>query len=259
MLAASPAVFVVIVFATLLQLGAIPAELPFRPTYVVELGGFFLNKVTPNGVGGMALSFRYLQKAGVDSGAATASVGLQQLVSIVANLVLVSAFFAATGRKAPVHFSLAGHEWVFIVIAGVVAGLGLLALTPPGRRFFRQKIWGFLRSAGTTLAEVAKSPRHVSLTLGGAVGWPLVEVVAFALCVHAVGGTLPFVEVAAVYMGGNLLAERGARRPAAWARWRLLSSPGCPVSGCRPGTPLLPCWSSGSSRSGSRSPSAGWP
>lgn len=38
-------------------------------------------------------------------------------------------------------------------------------------------------------------------------GWPLVEVVAFALCVHAVGGTLPFVEVAAVYLGGNLLAS----------------------------------------------------
>jgi uncharacterized protein (TIRG00374 family) len=206
-LAASPAVFVVIVFATLLQLGAIPAELPFRPTYVVELGGSFLNKVTPNGVGAMALSFRYLQKAGVGSGAATASVGLMQIVSIVANLVLVSAFFAATGRKTPVHFSLAGHEWVFIVLAGVLAGFGLLALTRRGRRFFHDKIWGFLRSAGVTVAEVAKSPRHVTLTVGGALGWPLVEIVAFALCVRAVGGTLPFVEVAAVYLGGNLLAS----------------------------------------------------
>jgi glycosyltransferase 2 family protein len=206
-LAASPAIFVVMVFATLLQLGAIPAELPFRPTYVVELGGSFLNKVTPNGVGGMALSFRYLQKAGVGSGAATASVGLMQLVSIAANLVLVSAFFAATGRKTPVHFSLAGHEWVFIVVAAVLAGLGLLALTKPGRRFFHDKIWRFLRSAGVTVAQVAKSPRHVTLTLGGAVGWPLVEVVAFALCVHAVGGALPFVEVGAVYLGGNLLAS----------------------------------------------------
>ena len=206
-LAASPAVFVVVVFATLLQLGAIPAELPFRPTYIVQFGGSFLNKVTPNGVGSMAISFRYLQKAGVGSGAATASVGLMQVVSIVANLVLVSAFFAATGRDTPVHFSLAGHEWVFIVVAGVLAGFGLLALTKPGRRFFREKIWGFLRSAGVTVAEVAKSPRHVTLTIGGAVGWPLVEIVAFALCVHAVGGSLPFVELAAVYLGSNLLAS----------------------------------------------------
>jgi uncharacterized membrane protein YbhN (UPF0104 family)/tRNA A-37 threonylcarbamoyl transferase component Bud32 len=206
-LAASPAVFVVLVFATLLQIGAIPADLPFRPTYIVEFGGSFLNKVTPNGVGGMALSFRYLQKAGVSSGAATGSVGLQQVTSIAANLVLLAAFFASAGRKSPIHFSLAGHEWVFIVVAVVLAGLGLLALTPPGRRFFHDKIWGFMRSAGVTIAEVAKSPRHVTLTLAGALCWPLTEVVAFALCVRAVGGTLPFVQVAAVYMGGNLLAS----------------------------------------------------
>ncbi len=206
-LAALPAIFVVEVFAALLQLGAIPAELPFRPTYVIEFGGSFLNKVTPNGVGGMALSFRYLQKAGVDPGAATGSVGLQSVVSTVANLVLAAAFFAATGRKSPVHFSVAGHQWVFIAVAVVLAALALVALTPPGRRFFHDKIWGFLRSAGTTVAGVAKSPRHVAQTLGGSLGWPMVEVVAFALCVHAVGGTLPFVQVAAVYMGSNLLAS----------------------------------------------------
>ena len=35
----------------------------------------------------------------------------------------------------------------------------------------------------------------------------MVEVVAFALCVHAVGGTLPFVQVAAIYLGGSLVAS----------------------------------------------------
>ncbi len=70
-LAALPALFVAQAFSTLLQLGAMPANLPFGPTYAVSFGGSFLNRVTPNNVGGMALSFRYLQKAGVDSGAAT--------------------------------------------------------------------------------------------------------------------------------------------------------------------------------------------
>ena len=205
-LAALPAIFVAQGFSTLLQLGAIPSELPFRPTYAVQFGGSFLNKVTPNGVGGMALSFRYLQKAGVDSGAATGSVGLQAIVSTGASIVLAAAFLVATGRKTSAHLSLHGHEWVFLVIAGVLIALALFALTPPGRRLFREKVWGFLRSAGSTVAGVAKSPRHVSLIATGAFGWPMVEVVAFALCVHAVGGTLPFVQVAAVYLGGNLVA-----------------------------------------------------
>ena len=206
-LAALPAIFVAQGFSTLLQLGAIPAELPFRPTYAVQFGGAFLNKVTPNGVGGMALSFRYLQKTGVDSGAATGSVGLQAIVSTGASIVLAAAFLAATGRKTSAHFSLHGHEWLFLVIAGALIGLGLFAITPPGRRLFREKVWGFLRSAGSTVAGVAKSPRHVSLIATGAFGWPMVEVVAFALCVHAVGGTLPFVQVAAIYLGGSLVAS----------------------------------------------------
>jgi hypothetical protein len=104
------------------------------------------------------------------------------------------------------------------MIAVVVAGVGLLALTRPGRRFFHDKIWAFLRCAGVTIAEVAKSPRHVSLTMGGAVGWPLVEVAAFALCVHAVGGTFPFVEVGAGLPGGQPARQRGTHA----------GRPGCP-------------------------------
>jgi uncharacterized protein (TIRG00374 family) len=205
-LAALPAIFVAETFSTLLQLGTIPANLPFRPTYTVEFGGAFLDKVTPSGVGGMALSFRYLQKAGVDPGAATGSVGLKAIVSTGASILLATAFLIATGRKTSAHFSLRGHEWIFIVIAGVLIALALFAFTPPGRRLFREKVWGFLRSAGKTVAAVAKSPRHVSLIATGAFGWPMVEVIAFALCVHAVGGSLPFVQVAAVYLGGNLVA-----------------------------------------------------
>ncbi len=206
-LGALPAVFVAEAFSTLLLLGTVAAVLPFRPTYIVEFGGEFLDKVTPNGVGGMALSFRYLQKAGVDSGAATGSVGLQAILSTGASIVLAATFLAATGRKTSAHFSLQGHEWIFLVIAGVLIALALFALTPPGRRLFREKVWGFLRSAGGTVAAVAKSPRHVSLIAAGAIGWPMAEVVAFALCVHAVGGTLPFVQVAGIYLGGNLVAS----------------------------------------------------
>jgi hypothetical protein len=53
----------------------------------------------------MALSFRYLQKTGVDAGAATGSVGLQALAGTVANVIPLSAFFAATGRSTHLHLS----------------------------------------------------------------------------------------------------------------------------------------------------------
>jgi uncharacterized protein (TIRG00374 family) len=206
-IAAVPALFVAQAFSTLMQVGAIPAPLPFIPTYVVQFGGSFLNRVTPNNVGGMAFNFRYLQKAGVDSGAATGSVGLQAIAGVAANLVLITVFFAQTGRRTAVHFGLHSRQWLFLVLAALVIGSAVLAFTPLGRRFFQEKIWGFLRSAGSTIGEVAKSPGHVALVVAGALGGPTVQIVALGLCIHAVGGKLPFVQVGAVYLGARLLAS----------------------------------------------------
>jgi uncharacterized protein (TIRG00374 family) len=207
LLAVVPALFVAQAFSTVLQIGAIPAQLPFGPTYVVQLGGSFLNRVTPHNVGGMALNFRYLQRAGVDTGAATGSVGLQSLAGDVANLVLLAVFFARTGRGTTVHLSVHGHQWLLLLVSAVLVACALVGFTPRGRRFYHEKIWGFLRSAGSTVAEVAKSPQHVALVVLGAVGVPLVQVVAFAVCVHAVGGHLPFAQIGATYLAAHLLSS----------------------------------------------------
>jgi uncharacterized protein (TIRG00374 family) len=206
-LAAVPALFVAQAFSTLLQLGAIPADLPFGPTYIVSFGGSFLNRVTPNNVGGMALNFRYQQKAGVDSGGASASVGLQTIAAMAATLLLLAVFFARTGRNTSLHFHFHVHQWVLVLVTAALVGCALFGLTPRGRRFFHDKIWAFIRSAGVAIAQVARSPRHLALTGVGALGGPIVQIVALWLCVHALGSQLPFVQVGAVYLGGHLVAS----------------------------------------------------
>jgi uncharacterized protein (TIRG00374 family) len=206
-LAALPALFATQAFSTLLQLGSVPAHLPFGPTYAVSFGGSFLNRVTPNNVGGMALNVRYLQKAGVDSGAATGAVGLQTVAGLAANLLLVAVFFSRTERHTSVHLGFHIHQWVLVLITGALVGCALFGLTPRGRRFYHDKIWAFIRSAGTAIAQVARSPRHLALIGVGALGAPMVQIVALELCVHALGGNLPFVDVGAVYLGGHLVAS----------------------------------------------------
>lgn len=206
-LAAVPALFVAQAFSTLLLLGAVPADIPFGPTYFVSFGGSFLNRVTPNNVGGMALNFRYQQKAGVDSGAASGSVGLQTVTAMAATLLLLALFSALTGRHTAVHFSFHVHQWVLVLIMAVLVGGALYGLTPRGRRLYHDKIWAFIRSAGTAITDVAKSPRHLGLVAVGAFGGPMVQIVALWMCEHALGGQLPFVQVGAIYLGGHLVAS----------------------------------------------------
>ncbi|MFF8946019.1 flippase-like domain-containing protein [Streptomyces sp. NPDC014864] len=207
-LAALPVTFISQVFSTCLQMGTIPARLPFGPTYEVQFASSFLNRITPNNVGGMALNLRYLQKTGIETGAATASVGLQSLVSAVSNAVLAAWFFAWVGRHhTEVRLHVPAGRYVLPAFALALAAGGLLGVTPAGRRFLREKVWPFLRAAVSTVTGVASDPAKLALLVTGALGLPLIQVVGLALSVRAFGGDLPFVQAGAVYMAARLVAN----------------------------------------------------
>ncbi|WP_336109840.1 lysylphosphatidylglycerol synthase transmembrane domain-containing protein [Streptomyces sp. PTD9-10] len=208
LLAVVPVTFVSQVFSTFLQLGTIPDRLPFGPTYQVQFASAFLNRITPNNVGGMALNLRYLQKTGIETGAATASVGLQSLAGALANAVVAAVFFAwAGGHHGGVRLDVPVGRYALPAIALTLAAGGLIGLTPPGRRFLHEKVWPFLSSAGSTVKGIATDPLKIALGTVGALGLPLVQVVGLALSVHALGGDLPFIQAGAAYMAARLLAN----------------------------------------------------
>ncbi|MEU9986545.1 lysylphosphatidylglycerol synthase transmembrane domain-containing protein [Streptomyces sp. NPDC048045] len=208
LLAVVPVTFVSQAFSTCLQLGTIPDRLPFGPTYQVQFASSFLNRITPSNVGGMALNLRYLQKTGIETGAATASVGLQSLAGAVSNTLVAAVFLAwAGGHRGGVHLDAPVGRYALPVVALVLAAGGLIGLTPPGRRFLHEKVWPFLGSAGSTVKGIATDPVKIAVGTVGAFGLPLVQVVGLALSVHALGGDLPFVQVGAAYMAARLLAN----------------------------------------------------
>lgn len=206
-LAVLPVTFVSQAFSTCLQLGTIPDRLPFLPTYWVQFASSFLNRITPGNVGGMALNLRFLQKTGIETGAATASVGLQSLAGAVSNAVVAAVFFALAGQhQGGVRPDLPSGQKVLWAIALTLAAGSLLALTRPGRRFLGEKVWPFLRAAGSTIAGIAAQPAKLAVGVTGALGLPLVQVVGMALSVHAFGGGLAFLQVGAAYMAARLIA-----------------------------------------------------
>ncbi|MCX4976807.1 lysylphosphatidylglycerol synthase transmembrane domain-containing protein [Streptomyces sp. NBC_00620] len=207
-LAVLPVTFLSQAFSTCLQWGTIPDRLPFGPTYQVQFASSFLNRITPSNVGGMALNLRYLQKTGIETGAATASVGLQSLTGAISNSVVAAVFFAWAGRHhAGAHLELPPSRYLLWAVALTLAAGGLLVLTPPGRRFLHEKIWPFLRAAGSTVAGIAADPAKVVVGVIGALGLPLVQIVGLAMSLHALGADLPFVQVGAAYMAARLIAN----------------------------------------------------
>ncbi|MEY9860442.1 uncharacterized membrane protein YbhN (UPF0104 family) [Catenulispora sp. GAS73] len=207
-LAAVPIVLLSQVFSAFLQAGTIPERLPFPPNVLVQFASSFLNRITPNNVGGMALNLRFLQKAGVETGSATAAVGLQSVAGALASGIVSVTFFAWTGqRHSGVHLGMPSGHWLLPAVCAVLVAAGLLALTGPGRRFVHDKVWHFLKAAGQTVAAVATSPTRLTEIAGGALGLPLIQISALAICLHAFGVHLPLGQVGAVYMASRIVAS----------------------------------------------------
>ena len=71
----------------------------------MQVANTFAATTTPAGVGGLALSTRFLQKGGLGALRATAAVALQQTVQVITHVALLIFFSAAAGASADLsHF-----------------------------------------------------------------------------------------------------------------------------------------------------------
>jgi hypothetical protein len=70
-------------------IGGFAQRLPLGLTAAVQLGGSFINRISPVKVGGMAVNVRYLQKQGLESSTAIGGVGLAIVAAAVGLAVVV--------------------------------------------------------------------------------------------------------------------------------------------------------------------------
>ena len=92
--------------------------------------------MTPANVGGMALNVRFLQKAGVEPGAAVTAMGLNVAAGAVVHIVLLFVFFAWAGRRTR-GFKIPASSKLLVIIAVVLALAGIVIATRSGRRLVR--------------------------------------------------------------------------------------------------------------------------
>src|SRR5207248_5706915 len=128
-------------------IGAVPQRIRFWPTVLAQGASSFVNRVSPANVGGMALNARFLQKSGVDASAGVAAVGVNSLAGAVVHLILIVVFFTWAGKGLGKAFQLPSSSKLLAILAIVVAIIGIVLATRPGRRFTSGKIIPGLRSA----------------------------------------------------------------------------------------------------------------
>ncbi|ORV68491.1 lysylphosphatidylglycerol synthase transmembrane domain-containing protein [Mycobacterium gastri] len=182
-------------------------QVSFVKLSIVQVANTFAATTTPAGVGGLALSTRFLQKSGLTALRATAAVALQQSVQVIVHLALLILFSAVAGTSADLsHF--VPTATVLYLIGGVALGIiGTFLFVPNLRRWLSTEVRPKLKEVSSDLAALAREPRRLAIILLGCAGTTLGAALALWASVEAFGGGTTFVTVTVVTMVGGTLAS----------------------------------------------------
>jgi glycosyltransferase 2 family protein len=187
-------------------IGGVPGHVPFWPTVVAQFASSFINRVSPANVGGMALNARFLQKSGADTAASVAAVGVNSLAGAIMHLVLIVVFFVLAGHDLTKAFKLPSSSKILLILAVILAVIGIVLASRPGRRWARKTLVPGLRSAAVSLRRVASSPVKLGLLFGGSAAITLAYIAALVAALEAFTTGPSLVLVGAVYLGAAALA-----------------------------------------------------
>jgi uncharacterized protein (TIRG00374 family) len=178
----------------------------FKNLAIMQVANTFAATTTPAGVGGLALSTRFLQKGGLGALRATTAVAVQNSVQVITHLGLLIFFSAAAGASADLsHF--VPTATVLYLIAGVALGLvGAFLFVPKLRRWLATAVRPRLAEVLGDLAELAREPRRLALIMLGCAATTLGAALALWASIEAFGGDTSFVTVTVVTMIGGTLA-----------------------------------------------------
>ena len=179
----------------------------FRNLSIMQIANTFAATTTPAGVGGLALSTRFLQKGGLSTMRATAAVALQQSVQVIVHVILLIFFTTMAGASADLsHF--VPDATILYLIAGLALGLvGAFLAVPKLRGWLATAVRPKLKEVTNDLIKLAREPRRLALIVLGAAGTTLGAALALWASVEAFGGDTSFVTVTVVTMIGGTLAS----------------------------------------------------
>ena len=187
-------------------IGAVPGRVPFGPAVLTQGASSFINRVSPANVGGMALNARFLQKSGTSTPASVAAVGVNALAGAIMHVVLIVVFFALAGHDLTKAFKLPSASKILLILAVIIAVIGVVLATRPGRRWTRKQLIPGVRSAAGSLRQAAASPVKLGLLFGGSALITLAYIAGLDASVQAFGGGPGLVALGAVYLAAAALA-----------------------------------------------------
>ena len=194
-------------------IGSVAQPLPLVPVTLLQMAVSFVNLVAPTGASSTIMNIRFLQKQGVEVGAATSSGVLAGISGTITQFTLFVLTAIAIGQEASLS-EVGGvgpdHEerrliLLLVLVAAVLIGVALAIA--PIRRFARDKLWPQVVGALRNIWGILSTPRQLFLILGGSIGAQLLYSLCLLACLTAYGGSLSVAEIVFVNTSASFLAS----------------------------------------------------
>jgi glycosyltransferase 2 family protein len=179
----------------------------FKNLTIMQVANTFAATTTPAGVGGLALSTRFLTKAGLGALRATAAVALQQSVQVLTHVALLIFFSAAAGASADLSHFVPSSTVLYLLAGAALGVVGTFMLVPRARHWLGTAVRPRLTEVWADLVDLARQPRRLGLIVLGCAATTLGAALALWASVEAFGGSTSFVTVCVVTMIGGTLAS----------------------------------------------------
>ena len=178
----------------------------FRMLTVMQVANTFAATTTPAGVGGLALSTRFLQKGGLGALRATTAVALQQSVQVLTHVTLLIVFSAAAGASADLSRFVPSTTVIYLVAGVALGAVGVFLIVPKLRRWLGSSLRPRLKEVFDDLKVLAREPKRLAVIILGCAATTLGAALALWASIEAFGGNVNFVTVTIVTMVGGTLA-----------------------------------------------------
>lgn len=179
----------------------------FGKLTIMQVANTFAATTTPAGVGGLALSTRFLQKAGLGALRATTAVALQQSVQVLTHVALLIFFSAAAGASTDLSHFVPSSTILYLIGGAALGVVGTFMLVPRWRHWLGTSVRPRLTEVWADLIELGREPRRLGLIVLGCGATTLGAALALWASIEAFGGSTSFVTVCVVTMIGGTLAS----------------------------------------------------
>ena len=186
-------------------------RLPVGRTLLAQFAAAAANRVTPGGVGGMAVNARFLRTQDLSPGAVGAALSLSAMAHIAIATVGILAV-GPTIAKLPIAHSLVtarvgGLPVIILVLVVVPLIVWSVAEAARSRLHVDGRMSATIHDASSALSTASRQPKRLALLLVATAGVKATNLLALLAATWAFDGDIADWRVAVVYLVGVPVAE----------------------------------------------------